>query len=75
MQIRTNGGTQTRVAVSHEVTNDYTDAMQDGASFRRNLARWSQLYPARAIPNQGYRTHGLLVSLREFKQIAQRVYT
>lgn len=43
------------------------------ARLRRSLPRWDLLYPTRAIPNQGYHTHGLLVPLHEFEQIAETV--
>lgn len=37
------------------------------------LRTWQQHYPQRAIPNQGYHTHGLLVPLLEFEKIAGQV--
>lgn len=46
----------------------------DFARLRRNLPRWQQTYPQRAIPNRGYHTHGLLVPLLEFEKIANQIF-
>lgn len=43
------------------------------AKLRRHLPRWTKQYPTRAIPNKGYKTHGLLVPLAEFEQYANKV--
>jgi len=40
---------------------------------RSHLQRWAKQYQTRAIPNQGYRTKGLLVPLMEFEKIAKQV--
>jgi hypothetical protein len=41
--------------------------------FRKHLPRWAKQFPTRAIPNKGYKTHGLLVPLDEFEQHATKV--
>jgi len=43
------------------------------ATLRRHLPRWVKQYPARAIPNKGYKTHGVLVPLAEFEQFCDKV--
>lgn len=40
---------------------------------RSALRTWQQRYPQRAIPNNGYETHGYLVPLMEFEKIAIQV--
>jgi hypothetical protein len=45
------------------------------ATLRRALPGWLRRYPVRAIPNEGYHTHGVLVPLDEFERLAQRVYS
>ena len=40
---------------------------------REALRIWQQRYPQRAIPNQGYQTHGYLIPLMEFEKIAVQV--
>jgi hypothetical protein len=42
---------------------------------RQALPGWLRRYPVRAIPNAGYRTHGVLVPLDEFERLAQGVYS
>lgn len=39
------------------------------------LPRWERDYPARAIPNNGYHTHGLLVPLNEIERLAVTVFS
>lgn len=43
------------------------------AKFRRHLPRWAREFPTRSIPNNGYKTHGILVPLDEFEQHATKV--
>ncbi|HEY8768742.1 MAG TPA: hypothetical protein VIP09_16035 [Dehalococcoidia bacterium] len=43
------------------------------ALLRAELERWSHLYPTRAVQNEGYKTHGLLVPLAEFERLAREV--
>lgn len=43
------------------------------AKFRLHLPRWVRQFPTRAIPNKGYKTHGILVPLDEFEQHANKV--
>lgn len=43
------------------------------AKLRRHLPRWTKQYPARSIPNNGYKTVGLLVPLAEFEAHATKV--
>ena len=43
----------------------------DFAQFREQLDTWQRNYPTRRIPNEGYRTHGLLVPLREFEKYSE----
>lgn len=45
----------------------------DTPRLRQALPIWQQRYPQRAIPNQGYHTHGILVPLLEFEKIAGQV--
>lgn len=42
-------------------------------ALRYRLPFWTQQYPIREIPNDGYHTHGLLVPLDELGRSAQRV--
>lgn len=42
-------------------------------ALRRHLPRWAKQFPTRAIPNNGYKTHGLLVPLDEFERYATKV--
>lgn len=42
-------------------------------TLRRHLPRWVKQFPARAIPNEGYKTHGILVPLDEFERYADKV--
>lgn len=42
-------------------------------ALRYRLPFWTQQYPIREIPNDGYHTHGLLVPLDELARSAQRV--
>lgn len=43
------------------------------AKFRQHLPRWVEQFPTRAIPNNGYKTHGLLVPLEQFERYANKV--
>lgn len=45
----------------------------DFSHLRAHLPVWKKRYPQRSIPNQGYHTHGILVPLKEFEQIAIQV--
>lgn len=38
------------------------------AKLRSQLARWAVNYPSRSIPNEGYRTEGILVPLDEIER-------
>ena len=42
-------------------------------ALRYRLPFWTQQYPLREIPNDGYHTHGLLVPLAELERCAHRV--
>lgn len=43
------------------------------AKFRQHLPRWARDFPTRAIPNKGYKTHGLLVPLEQFERHATKI--
>lgn len=43
------------------------------AEFRKHLPRWVRECKSRAIPNQGYKTVGMLVPLGEFEAYASKV--
>jgi len=45
------------------------------AHLRLVLPAWVRKYPTRAVPNAGYRTHGLLVPLHEFEDLAVKVFS
>lgn len=44
------------------------------AHIRQNLPRWEEAYETRAVMNRGYLTHGVLVPLDEFEQLAVAVF-
>lgn len=45
------------------------------ARLRRVLPRWEREYPKRSVQNDGYCTHGLLVPLYEFDELAEQVFS
>jgi len=42
---------------------------------RKCLPTWATKYPLKSALNEGYRTWGLIIPLREFERIADRVYS
>lgn len=40
---------------------------------RTELPKWLEQHQVKTVPNQGYRTHGILVPLSEFERIAEEV--
>jgi len=64
---------QAEILIYHIPEPETTYAIRLSA-LRSQLARWEAKYPKRAIPNKGYRTHGILVPLAEFERIALEVY-
>ena len=42
-------------------------------TLREQLERWARVYPIKAVPNRGYKTHGILVPLCELEEHSTQV--
>lgn len=65
--------TSTAQVLIYHVPDAGTLYIIDLPRLRQHLPRWQKTYPTRQIPNRGYHTHGLLVPLKEFEQIAGQI--